>query len=152
MTVYLHKNCSQASITSFSGFQYSSYEYIVTDSDKTIQMSTAGSSDQYCFREYKLYIEDADDPTATPTEFTNQAHDFLKNFDTSETDVGRYNSVQVGATDQSFLGAGVQTKNYTLKVEVVFRSTENGVASTEATTTVHVDSLCTKVSISNTTV
>lgn len=82
-------------------------------------------------------------------EFTGQAHNFLKSINFDKKNVGQNNELKIGTSDQTFMGVGVQTLNYTLMYEVTFLPTENGTDLVNATSILRVDSLCTKVRISN---
>lgn len=116
----------------------------------TVRFLNADSSDQHCYRVYTLWIKDADNAADPYVQFTNGAHNFLKNYDTSNTAASGDTTFKVGSTDQTFLG-GVQTKNYTVKMRIQILTSDQGQAQVERTMTLRVDSLCTKVSISNTT-
>ena len=77
------------------------YEYIVTDSDFTVSYQNAASSDIHCYREYELWIKDADDGAATFAQHTSGAtHDFLKAFDqTTNTGLGTFITFSLGTSN-----------------------------------------------------
>ena len=95
-----YKDCSTATVTAYD-FASTYYEYIVTDSDLTVSYQNAASNDIHCYREYELWIKDADDGAASFVRYTSGAtDDFLKTFDyTTNTDLGTFITFSLRTSD-----------------------------------------------------